>query len=56
MILYHYAVWKGGRPFMEPACVTDKNALKYLGISGHGLTLNRGDVNCPECKRMMGMV
>lgn len=56
MTIWHYAVWKWSVPYvMEPACVSDRREL--FPVPGkHGLTIVRGHVNCPNCKRMMGMV
>lgn len=55
MIIWHYAVWKGRFPYMWPACLPT-----YMNIpdppKDHGITIVRGDVNCTDCKRMMGMV
>lgn len=55
-LVYHYAVWKGSHPFMEPACVASRTELRYYNVLGHGITVNRGDVNCGKCMHMMGMV
>lgn len=56
MIRYHYAVWKkSSYPYMDPACVTFRVDLAFQSVVDHGLTRNRGKVNCPDCMRMMGM-
>lgn len=57
-MIWHYAVWKGSTyPFMHPACVTPGEFTGIVRtVEEHGITINRGDVTCPDCKRMMGMV
>lgn len=52
--IWHYAVFKGQRWYYEPACVGRRMDLDYSSNT-HGLTVNRGDVTCSDCKRMMGM-
>lgn len=57
--LWHYAVWKGSVPIhMWPACWGARGTrlqgiARYTGVM-HGQTIVRGDVNCPDCLRMMG--
>lgn len=50
-MIWHYAVRKGSY-FMKPACVSSSRELDFE--RRHGITINRGDVNCSECLRMMG--
>lgn len=57
---WHHSVWAGRRPFRFPACwvalgITDR-LDGYLIETGvlHGHTMVRGNVNCPDCLRMMG--
>lgn len=53
---WHYAVWKWSSLDLEPACVHYREDLTVESGQIHGITINRGDVNCENCKRMMGMV
>lgn len=49
-IVFHYAVWKASYSSMVPACSRPQD-LDYDW--NHGITINRGDVNCFACLRMM---
>lgn len=56
-IVWHYAVWKKSCTIMVPAC-QGVNALFSPRNPIHGTdwkqTINRGDVTCADCLRMMG--
>jgi hypothetical protein len=56
MVTWHYAVWKRNSYYMTPACVKYPDDLDVADGSSQGITINRGEVNCPDCRRMMGMV
>ena len=51
---WHYAVWKSSQPFMMPACMTPGELLDIKLY--HGITIVRGDVNCPDCLKAMGRI
>lgn len=56
--VWHYAVRKGGI-YYNPACVNRFGTFFKEPTDStfiHGQTIDRGLVNCEECKRMMGMV
>lgn len=52
-VLYHYAV-KRVDPFMQPACVSNREELRAKGPFAQGMTVNRGKVICRNCLRAMG--
>lgn len=51
-MIWHYAVKKVSYYF-APACVSSRNELDFGQL--HGITINRGHVNCPDCLRAMGI-
>lgn len=56
--IMHYAVWKNwSAGYMYMACVSPGKFYEDASIDpakDHGISRNRGDVNCPDCLRMMG--
>ena len=55
-MIWHYAVWKGADAwYMLPACRSREDLLKQRLLGENGITIIRGNVNCPNCMRMMGM-
>lgn len=58
-MIWHYAVWKGSFGYMWPACLSLGEAIVYppppfIPLE-HGITIVRGNVNCDDCLRMMGL-
>lgn len=55
-MIWHYGVFKG-RPYRWPACQTPDTlpSLDAKVMMKHGVTIVRGDVNCPNCLQAMGI-
>jgi len=52
MTWWHYAVHVGGH-YYQPACTGARYKLEKDKL--HGVTKLRGEVNCPDCLKAMGI-